>query len=194
LSIGTGGRPAIDFVAVTWSDGVFQSELALSPGLHSSVETERQLSSCPVLFAFDGRHFAFVTDVLGVGGIGTPTSPGVYDAPHPRESVLLPDGLLASRNGRYELKISERWRKWRPGQVRLVAYDLPPGGRWCSTGARRSPAGGHRDPRFYREEQLPGQAGTKAGDVREALRRPAAWPHRRARSIRDSSAAPTNTS
>ena len=32
LSIGTGGRPQIDFVAMTWSDGVFQSELALVAG------------------------------------------------------------------------------------------------------------------------------------------------------------------
>ena len=72
-----------------------------APGPSRSIEeTQRQLSSCPVLFAFDGRHFAFVTDLLGVGGIGTPTSPGVYDPPRPRENVLLPDGLLAIRDGR----------------------------------------------------------------------------------------------
>ena len=106
LSIGTGGRPQIDFVAMTWSDGVLQSELVLAPGFHAIAETQRQLSSCPVLFAFDGRHFAFVTDLLGVGGIGTPTSPGVYDPPLPRENVLLPDGVLASRNGRFALKIT----------------------------------------------------------------------------------------
>src|SRR5262249_4201215 len=74
LSIGTGGEPQLDFIALTWSDGVLQTELALRPGsLHTIEETERQLSSCPVLFAFDGRHFAFVTDMLGVGGLGTPS-------------------------------------------------------------------------------------------------------------------------
>ena len=172
LAIGTGGRPEVDFVAMTWSDGVFQSELMLSPGLHAIAETERQLSSCPVLFAFDGRHFAFVTDVLGVGGIGTPTSPGAYDPPHPRENVLLPDGLLASRNGRYELKITEPMEEAAyVDSVRLVAYDLPPG--WSMVLDERKAISAPEatgDPRFYREELLPVQAVGDAGeDVTRAV-------------------------
>jgi Flp pilus assembly protein TadD len=172
LAVGTGGRPRIDFVAMTWSDGVFQSELALAPGLHSIAETERQLSSCPVLFAFDGRHFAFVTDLLGVGGMGTPTRPGVYDPPHPRENVLLPDGLLAIRNGRYELKITEPMEEAAYiDRVRLVAYDLPPG--WSMVLDERkaiSPPNATGDPRFYREELLPVQAvGDEAEDVTRAI-------------------------
>jgi Tfp pilus assembly protein PilF len=172
LSIGTGGRPQIDFVAMTWSDGVFQSELALAPGLHAIAETERQLSSCPVLFAFDGRHFAFVTDLLGVGGMGTPTSPGVYDPPRPRENVLLPDGLLASRNGRYELKITEPMEEAAyVDSVRLVAYDLPPG--WSMVLDERkaiSKPEATGDPRFYREELLPVHAVADEGeDVTRAV-------------------------
>jgi len=172
LSIGTGGRPQIDFVAMTWSDGVFQTELALSPGLHSIAETERQLSSCPVLFAFDGRHFTFVTDLLGVGGIGTPTSPGVYDPPRPRENVLLPPGLLASRNGRYELKIAEPMEEVAYlDRVRLVAYDLPPG--WSMVLDERKAISAPEatgEPRFYREELLPSQAVGDAGeDVTRAV-------------------------
>ena len=92
MSIGLGGAPRADFVAITWSDGVFQTELALDAGrLHRIAETQRQLSSCPVLFAWDGERFRFVTDVLGVGGIGFFERPGVYSAPFPRENVLLPD-------------------------------------------------------------------------------------------------------
>ncbi len=172
LPIGTGGRPQIDFVAMTWSDGVFQSELALAPGLHAIAETERQLSSCPVLFGFDGRHFAFVTDLLGVGGIGTPTSPGVYDPPRPRENVLLPDGLLASRNGRYELKITEPMEEVAyVDSVRLVAYDLPPG--WSMVLDERKAISAPEatgDPRFYREELLPVRAVDDTGqDVTRAV-------------------------
>jgi Tfp pilus assembly protein PilF len=166
LAIGTGGRPQIDFVAMTWPDGVFQSELALAPGLHAIAETERQLSSCPVLFGFDGRHFTFVTDLLGVGGIGTPTSPGVYDPPRPRENVLLPDGLLASRNGRYALKITEPMEEAAyVDSVRLVAYDLPPG--WSMVLDERKAISAPEatgDPRFYREELLPVQAVADAGE------------------------------
>jgi Flp pilus assembly protein TadD len=166
LAIGTGGRSQIDFVALTWSDGVFQSELALAPGFHTIVETERQLSSCPVLFAFDGRHFAFVTDLLGVGGIGTPTSPGVYDPPRPRENVLLPDGLLESRNGRYELKITEPMEEAvYVDSARLVAYDLPPG--WSMVLDERKAISAPEATgaaRFYREELLPAQAIGDDGD------------------------------
>jgi Flp pilus assembly protein TadD len=172
LAIGTGGRRQIDFVAMTWSDGVFQTELALAPGFHAVAETERQLSSCPVLFAFDGRHFAFVTDLLGVGGMGTPTSPGVYDRPRPRENVLLPDGLLASRNGRFELKMTEPMEEVAyVDRVRLVAYDVPPG--WSMVLDERkaiSTPEATGDPRFFRHEALPIQAVDDRGeDVTRAL-------------------------
>ena len=71
LSVGLGGSERADFVAVDWSDGVYQSELELEAGkLHLLSETQRQLSSCPVLFAWDGEKYAFVSDLLGVGGIG----------------------------------------------------------------------------------------------------------------------------
>jgi hypothetical protein len=161
LSIGTGGLAQIDFVAMTWSDGVFQTELALAPGpVHTIAETERQLSSCPVLFVFDGRHFAFVTDFLGVGGLGTPTSPGVYDPPRPRENVLLPDGLLVARNGRYELKITEPMEEAAYiDAVRLVAYDVPPG--WSLVLDERKATSAPEatgEPRFYRDERLPTRA------------------------------------
>jgi tetratricopeptide (TPR) repeat protein len=157
LAIGTGGLPQLDFVSITWSDGVFQTELALAPGSRRIEETQRQLSSCPVLFAFDGRHFAFVTDLLGVGGMGTPTSPGVYDEPRPRESVLLPDGLLAVRDGRYELKITEPMEEVAYiDSARLVAYDLPPGVQLALDERKAiSPPEATGEPRFYRDERLP---------------------------------------
>jgi hypothetical protein len=158
LAIGTGGAPQVDFLSITWSDGVFQTELDLTPGaLRRIDEVQRQLSSCPVLFAFDGRHFAFVTDILGVGGMGTPTSPGVYDEPRPRESVLLPDGLLVARDGRYQLKITEPMEEVAYiDSARLLAYDLPAG--WQLVPDERkaiSPPEATGEPRFYREERLP---------------------------------------
>jgi tetratricopeptide (TPR) repeat protein len=175
VAIGTGGQPQIDFVALTWSDGVFQTELALAPGpVHAIAETERQLSSCPVLFAFDGRHFAFVTDLLGVGGLGTPTSPGVYDRPRPRESVLLPDGLIAPRGDRYELKITEPMEEVAyVDAVRLVAYDVPPGWQLVLDERKAlSDPDATGQPRFYRSESLPVRAVDDEGrDVTGALTR-----------------------
>jgi len=165
-TVGLGGAARADFVAITWSDGVFQTELALDRGrLHRIAETQRQLSSCPVLFAWDGSRFRFVTDVLGVGGIGFFERPGVYSEPFPRENVLLPDGALAESDGVYRLKIAEPMEEVTYlDQVSLVAYDLPPG--WRMALDERKAVGGPMPsgaPIFYREERLPVEAIDEAG-------------------------------
>ncbi|HUE84718.1 MAG TPA: FG-GAP-like repeat-containing protein [Vicinamibacterales bacterium] len=174
VTVGLGGAARADFVAMTWSDGVFQTELGLEGGrLHLIAETQRQLSSCPVLFAWDGTRFAFVTDLLGVGGIGFMERPGRYAEPFPREDLLLPEGALAPRDGRYQLKIGEPMEEVAYlDAASLVAYDLPPGWqmvldeRKSVTGA--APTG---RPLFYREERLPARAVNHLGDdVIQAVR------------------------
>jgi hypothetical protein len=166
-SIGLGGAPRADFVAITWSDGVFQTELALDAGrLHRIGETQRQLSSCPVLFAWDGRQFRFVTDVLGVGGIGFFESPGAYSAPFPRENVLLPANAVAPIDGAYRLKIAEPMEEVTYlDRASVVAYDLPPGWRMALDERKAirgaAPTG---TPLFYRDERLPVEALTDAGE------------------------------
>ena len=79
VSIGLGGSggTAPTSCPLVWSDGILQTEIDLEGGrLHRIEETQRQLSSCPVLFAYDGTGFRFVTDILGVGGIGFLERPG----------------------------------------------------------------------------------------------------------------------
>ena len=156
-SFGLGGASRADFVAMDWSDGVFQTELGLEPGkLHRIAETQRQLSSCPVLFAWDGEKYAFVSDLLGVGGIGFALAPGKYSTPRPWENFLLPQGLLQAQDGRYRLKIGEPMEEVAYlDAARLLTYDLPPGWQMVldermGTGAPE-PTG---EPRFYRHEAL----------------------------------------
>ncbi len=167
LAIGTGGAARVDFVSMTWSDGVLQTEIALDAGrLHRIEETQRQLSSCPVLFAFDGERYAFVTDVLGVGGVGFLERPGVYSAARPRENLLLPVGLLAAQNGRYHLKITEPMEEvLYLDAARLVAYDLPPG--WEMTLDERKEIGGpvpSGEPRYFQHARLPVRAVSGEGE------------------------------
>jgi hypothetical protein len=167
MSIGLGGAPRADFVAITWSDGVFQTELALAAGqLHRIAETQRQLSSCPVLFAWDGERFRFVTDVLGVGGIGFFERPGVYSAPYPREDVLLPAGAVLPGDGAYRFKLAEPMEEVTYlDRASLVAYDLPPGWRMALDERKAiigaAPTG---TPLFYREERLAVHAVNDAGE------------------------------
>ncbi len=128
-NIGLAGHKQIDFMEIVWSDGVFQSELALTPDRPQAItETQRQLSSCPVLFAWNGERFEFVTDVLGVGGIGFMMSPGEYGTPRPREELVLrPEQLAPNQQGRLCLKIGEPMEEaCYLDCVQLQAVDLPP--------------------------------------------------------------------
>jgi hypothetical protein len=167
VSIGLSGAPRADFVAITWSDGVFQTELALDAGRrHRLAETQRQLSSCPVLFAWDGSRFKFVTDVLGVGGVGFFERPGVYSAPYPRENVMLPAEGVVSHDGAYRLKLAEPMEEVTYlDHASLVAYDLPPGWRMALDERKAIsspvPTGA---PLFYRDERLPAEAVNDAGE------------------------------
>lgn len=157
VMLGLAGRDTADYVALHWSDGVFQTELGLGPGLQVITETQRQLSSCPVLFAWDGERWRFVSDILGVGGIGFMIEPGVYGEPRPWEYFLLPEGALAPQAGQLELRIGEPMEENAYlDQVRLQVFDLPPG--WDLLVDERfgiaGPAPTGR-PMFYRDELLP---------------------------------------
>ena len=127
--VGLRGAKRIDFVTIDWPDGVLQTELSLKAGkTHRIFETPRQLSSCPVLFAWNGKEFAFVSDILGVGGIGYALAPGEYSEPRPWERFLLPPGLMQPRSGRLLIKLMEPMEEVAYiDAVRLKAYDLPPG-------------------------------------------------------------------
>ncbi len=173
LALGLGGAHRADFVSLEWPDGVFQTEMDLEPGLHRITETQRQLSSCPVLFAWDGQRFGFVTDLLGVGGVGYAIGPGQYAEPRPWEYLLLPEGALAPRDGELILKLTEPMEEATYlDQVRLHVYDLPPG--WQLVPDERMdtgvPAATGR-PLFYRTSWLPVQAVNDRGeDVLDAVR------------------------
>lgn len=108
LMFGLRGQKAANNVVLEWSDGVFQTEIDLqSNTLHKLHETERQLASCPVVFVWNGSEFTFVSDVLGVGGLGFFVSPGRYATPRPFERYLLAPDLLQPRSGHYAVKIAE---------------------------------------------------------------------------------------
>lgn len=167
LLLGTGGTASADYVALTWSDGVFQTELDLAAGkLHAIEETQRQLSSCPVLFAWDGEAYRFVTDLLGVGGIGFFVEPGVAATPRPWEYLLLPDGLLQPKDGQLVFKLTEPMEELAYiDSVRLHHYDLAEAQsivmdeRMVIAGP---PATG--EPLFYTSELLPLQATNERGE------------------------------
>lgn len=141
LAFGLGGAPRLSFLIVDWPDGLFQGEV---PGLGDGErdaptlaagdvcripEIQRQVSSCPVLFAHDGEDFRFVSDVLGVAGIGYLLEPGVYSEPRPRERFPMPSGTLApDEDGRLRVVLCEPMEEvCYLDAVELVGWALPEG-------------------------------------------------------------------
>ena len=127
LALGLAGSQTADFVAINWSDGVFQTELDLAAGQFYRIpETQRQLSSCPVLFAWDGTKYRFISDLLGVGGLGFFVSPGQVAEPRPWEYFLFPDGALVAKDGFLQIKLSEPMEENAYlDQARIHVYELP---------------------------------------------------------------------
>jgi tetratricopeptide (TPR) repeat protein len=130
VSIGTGPFDRIDYLEIEWSDGVFQTEVGLASGArHDIVETQRQISSCPVLFAWNGTEMRFVSDLLGVGGMGYMLAPGQYAESRPWEYFVLPeDALLPRADGTLSLTLAEPMEEsCMLDSIRLRAIDLPDG-------------------------------------------------------------------
>lgn len=196
MAVGLGGADQLDYISIDWSDGVFQSEVAIRPrsaGVESAagpdgaaaagntpsatgpvttiVETQRQISSCPLIFAWNGERFAFVSDCLGVGGLGYLVAPGVYAPPRPFEHFLLPADALVEKDGRLEVRLVEPMEEAvYLDQVTLVAYDLPDG--WFMTVDERMelaapPVSGA--PLFFRNLLGPSGATSNGGDVFDRL-------------------------
>ncbi len=173
VAAGLAGAERADFVRIQWPDGIDQLELGLEAGLHEIEERDDLPSSCPLLFAWDGERFAFVSDLLAKGGLGYLVGPGVYATADPAERFLLPVGQPVERENRYVLKLTEPMPELTYlDRVGLTAYDLPPG--WQTTLDERlsvagpSPTG---DPVFFRESWLPARGTNDRGeDVTELLR------------------------
>ena len=88
-------------------------------------ESERLASSCPFLYAWDGRTFVYVTDVLGVGPLGELAPDGTRVKPFPEEFVRLPNLVLDSK-GDFVFQLTDEMREADFfDQVQLIAVDHP---------------------------------------------------------------------
>jgi tetratricopeptide (TPR) repeat protein len=71
LTIGIGRAKEADVVRMLWPTGVLQDEIGIAGDrLQTITELDRRGSSCPTLFAWNGREYQLVGDMLGAGVIG----------------------------------------------------------------------------------------------------------------------------
>ena len=127
LTFGLGAADSVEFVRILWPSGVRQTELATAGRQRLDlVELNRKGTSCPILYAWDGSSFRFVTDFLGGGIIGYLTAPGEYYTPDHDEYVRI--GELVPREGRYVLQAANQLEEIiYLDAAELIAVDHPPG-------------------------------------------------------------------
>jgi len=78
LTIGLGQAKQADVVRMLWPTGVLQDEIEVAANkMQNITELDRRGSSCPTLFAWDGREYVLVGDMLGAGVVGHWVGDGV---------------------------------------------------------------------------------------------------------------------
>ena len=127
ILVGLGANDHADIVRMLWPTGVPQDEIDLAPTKFIAFkESDRRGSSCPVLFAWDGAKYQFITDVIGAAVVGHWISPVAKNTPDPDEWVKVEGSQLKARNGYFSLRFGEPMEEVNyVDQRRLVAVDHP---------------------------------------------------------------------
>ncbi|HET6216758.1 MAG TPA: FG-GAP-like repeat-containing protein [Acidobacteriaceae bacterium] len=127
LLAGLGTAEHADLVRILWPTGVPQDETEL--GTKSSLnitELDRRGSSCPTLFAWNGKRYEFISDVIGAAVIGHWVSPTAKNHADPDEWIKVEGSQLSPRGGYLSLRFGEPMEEVNfIDQVRLVAIDHP---------------------------------------------------------------------
>ncbi len=124
---GLGYRTQVDSLQLLWPSGVLQSELSVkSSATNAFEELDRKGTSCPILYAWNGREFSFVTDFLGGSAIGARTPGDKWNYPDTDEYVRVTGDQLKERNGVYSILMNNQLEEVIYfDEVKLLAVDHP---------------------------------------------------------------------
>ncbi len=127
VHFGLGDLPGLDVVRVTWPNGVAQN--AIRPARDETLDTDQYVkvsASCAFLYAYNGRQFELVNEILGIGPLGVPMTPGVYHQPDCTELTKIAADQLVDQKGIYELRLTEELRETTyADQITLRVVDHP---------------------------------------------------------------------
>ena len=126
---GIGDNEHADVVRLLWPTGVPQDELDMASSKPAALtELDRRGSSCPVLFAWDGTKYVFVSDVIGAGVVGHWISPVAYNKSDEDEWTKIDGASLKARDGNLSVRFGEPMEEINYiDQLRMVAVDHPSG-------------------------------------------------------------------
>jgi tetratricopeptide (TPR) repeat protein len=127
ILVGLGQAPGIDLLRILWPTGVLQDEIDLpQQRVIAMKEVDRRGSSCPVLFAWDGHRYKFVTDVIGAAVVGHWFTPTRRNTPNPGEWVKIDGTNIALVDGRISVRFMEPMEEVNYiDQLRMIAVDHP---------------------------------------------------------------------
>ncbi len=127
IHVGLGSEKGADVVRLLWPTGVPQDEIKLEGRKSQQVdELDRRGSSCPILFAWNGKEYEFIADMIGPGVVGHWVAPGERDVPDPTEYLKVPGRSAQVRGGMLSFRFLEPMEETvYLDQVRLLAIDHP---------------------------------------------------------------------
>jgi tetratricopeptide (TPR) repeat protein len=127
--VGLGSADGIDLLRLLWPTGVPQDEVSVArKPVVDYTEADRRGSSCPVLFAWDGRHYGLVTDTIGAAVVGHWFTPARRNIPDPDEWIKVEGSQLVESNHRLSLRFTEPMEEVNYiDQLRLRSIDHPEG-------------------------------------------------------------------
>jgi tetratricopeptide (TPR) repeat protein len=128
LLVGLGSEKVTDAVRLLWPTGVPQDEVDLAANKTQKIgELDRRGSSCPILFAWNGKEYEFIADMIGPGVVGHWIAPGERDVPDPDEYLKVPAKSVGAKEGLLSFRFMEPMEETvYLDQVRLVAVDHRP--------------------------------------------------------------------
>ncbi|MFN0123051.1 MAG: FG-GAP-like repeat-containing protein, partial [Blastocatellia bacterium] len=127
LIFGLGYRTQVDALKLVWPAGIVQSELTVKTSAPENIEElDRKGTSCPILYAWNGSEYSFVTDFLGGCAIGAREPGNTWSIPDTDEYVLVRGEQLKPRDGLYSLRMNNQLEEVIYfDAVKLLAVDHP---------------------------------------------------------------------
>src|SRR6202046_112799 len=124
---GLGPERSADVVRLLWPTGVLQDEVEI-PALKTDriAEIDRRGSSCPIVFAWNGKKFEFLADMIGPGIVGHWIAPNQRNTPDPEEYFKVAGSQVEAKDGVIQLRMVEPMEELDYlDQARLIAVDHP---------------------------------------------------------------------
>lgn len=130
VEIGVGQHDRLDSLTARWFDLAF-NQVDLETKCESALpvfEPVLPTGSCPYLYAWDGRQFRFITDILGSAPMGLRVTETVFADADPHELVWLgEEHQFPPRAGHLVVQITEELREvLYLDHAELVVVDHPP--------------------------------------------------------------------